>query len=440
MKTLVLYYLRFFARVSLFLHKPKIIGITGSVGKSSTRNAVFAMMKDYFKVKVVKEGNSETGIPLGILGISPGHYRLLDWLRVMISAPFKLNNLKKIDYLIVEMGIDSPLPPKNMDYLLTIVKPDISVVLNVYPVHTMQFDELFQKDLSGEKRLEYIVKRIAKEKLKIINKANPGVGIYNENLKPQIANLKNKTINTKLISFGKSDEADIKFLNYQVDLKKTSFKYLLTEENDELEISIKNFVLPKGYLEVFAATISIGKNLGLTDKQIIKGLSDNFSVPSSRGSIFEGINSSIIIDSSYNASRASVMTFLEMTEELSEKENRPFILLLGDMRELGQEAEIEHEAVAKEIIALKADQVYCVGSNTKEYIKYTKWFKTSVEAGDYLRKSLPYRSIILVKGSQNEIFLEEAVKKMLKNRSDERKLCRQNDFWLKKKADFFQGV
>ncbi len=437
MKNIVLFYLRFFARLSVFLHKPKIIGITGSVGKSSTRNAVFAMMKDYFKARMVKEGNSETGIPLGILGISPGHYRLLDWLRVMISAPFKINNLKNIDYLIVEMGIDSPLPPKNMDYLLTIVKPDISVVLNVYPVHTMQFDELFQKELTGEKRLEYIVKRIAKEKLKIITKAEPIVGIYNESVKYLVSSIKYKK---KLVSFGKSEDADIKFLDYQVDLKKTSFKYLLTEENDELEISIKNFVLPKGYLEVFAATIAVGKKLGLTDKQIIKGLRDNFTVPSGRGSVFAGINSSIIVDSSYNASRASVLTFLEMTEELSEKENRPFIALLGDMRELGEEAEIEHEAVAREIAALKVDQVYCVGPNTKKYLKYTKWFKTSVEAGEYLQKSLPYRSIILVKGSQNEIFLEEAVKKILKDRSDAKKLCRQNDFWLKKKKQFFQGV
>jgi len=437
----LLYYLRFFSKVALFLHKPKVIGITGSVGKSSTRNAVFAMMKDYFKVKVIKEGNSETGIPLGILGLTPGNYRLPDWLKAIFLAPFKLNSLKNIQYLIIEMGIDSPLPPKNMDYLLTIVKPDIAVVLNVYPVHTMQFDEIVDENLTGEKRTKTIVEKIAEEKMKIIIKGEPEVGIYNlddGSIKYLVSSIKYKK--TRLVSFGKNEEADIKYSDYQVNLNRTSFKYLLKKENKGIEINIKNFVLPKGYLEVFAATIAIGKGLGLTDREIVKSLTNNFTVPSGRGSIFEGVNSSIIVDSSYNASRASVFTFLEMTKELSEKENRPFVLLLGDMRELGQETKMEHEAVAQKIVDLKVDKIYCVGTNTKKYIKYRRCFKTAIEAGDYLRRTLPYRAIVLVKGSQNEIFLEEAVKKLLKNKSDYKKLCRQNSFWLNKKKAFFQGV
>ena len=334
------------------------------------------------------------------------------------------------------MGIDSPLPPKNMDYLLTIVKPDIAVVLNVYPVHTMQFDGIVDEKITGEKRIKEIIEKIAEEKFKIITKAKPKIGIFNELASFHLGGGRG----TKLTSFGQSDEAEIKFLDYQVSLKKTTFKYLLKEENKEIEVNIRNFVLPRGYLEVFAATIAVGKNLGLTDNRIIKGLSDNFTVPSGRGSIFEGINSSIIIDSSYNASRASVLTFLEMAETLSEKENRPLVFLMGDMRELGQEAKIEHETVAKKILDINVSQVYCVGPNTKKYIRYTRWFKTAIEVGDYLRKTLPYQSIILVKGSQNEIFLEEAVKKILKNKSDAKKLCRQNDFWINKKKEFFQGV
>jgi UDP-N-acetylmuramoyl-tripeptide--D-alanyl-D-alanine ligase len=418
---LLLYYLRFFARLALFLHKPKVIGITGSVGKSSTRNAMYAMMKDYFRVKMVKEGNSETGIPLGILGIDPGHYKVTNWLRTILFAPFKINNLKGTEYLIVEMGIDSPYPPKNMDYLLTIVKPDIAILLNVYPVHTMQFDELFESGLNEEKRIKYIVSRIAKEKAKIITKANPKLGIYNENVGLKLNN-------PRLLSFGTSNDADIRFMDYRVDLKKTSFKYLLLNKNDEIEISIKNFVLPKAYLEVFAVTLAVGKELGLKDEQISEGISKNFTMPAGRGSIFAGINSSIVVDSSYNASRAAVLTYLQMVEELSEKENRPFVLMLGDMRELGQEAKAEHEAVAQKIIDLKVDRVYGVGPLTRQYVipkvkkavKEVKWFKTTLQAGDYLRRTLPYRAIVLVKGSQNEIFLEETVKKILKNKSDEK--------------------
>lgn len=145
----LLYYFRFFARIVLILHKPKAIGITGSVGKSSARNVIYAILKDYFKVRMIKEGNSETGIPLGILGLSPGNYQLIDWMRVVILAPLRIFHLHNLEILIIEMGIDSPYQPKNMDYLLTIVKPDISVVLNAYPVHSEQFDAIVPNNVTG---------------------------------------------------------------------------------------------------------------------------------------------------------------------------------------------------------------------------------------------------------------------------------------------------
>ena len=136
---LVLYYLKFFAKLSLVFHRPKIIGITGSVGKSSCRNAVYSILRAKFKnkVKVIKKGNSETGVPLGILGLEIKDYSFLGWLKVLTRVPFGLLYLRKTEYLVIEMGIDSPSAPKNMQYLLSIVKPDISVFLNVHPVHTL---------------------------------------------------------------------------------------------------------------------------------------------------------------------------------------------------------------------------------------------------------------------------------------------------------------
>ena len=434
---MLLYYLRFFARLSLSINKPKIIGITGSVGKSSARNAIYAALKDYFKVKMIKEGNSETGVPLGILGIDPGHYQMTDWLRVIFLSPFKINYLKGIEYLIVEMGIDSPYPPKNMDYLLTIVKPDISVVLNVHPVHTEQFDRVINENLIGKKRLKSILDRIAEEKLKIITEVNPKIGIINENLaSPDLRGREG----TKLMIFGNNKDVDIRFLDYQADLKETTFKYLLTKDNQEIIINIKNFVLPKGYEEIFAATILVGKALNLSNIQIKTGLEKSFSMPLGRGSLFSGIRDSVIIDSSYNASKTPVLTYLELSHRLAEQETRPLVFLFGDMRELGEEARQEHLQIVQEIIK-KVSQLYCVGPLTKQFvipqvtgkIKEAKWFENSVQAGIYLEKHLPYRSIILVKGSQNQIFLEEAIKKILKSKSDFKNLCRQSDFWMWKK-------
>ena len=89
----VLYYLRFWSKLALRLNRPYVIGIAGSVGKSSTRNALDAILKDHFRTKVVS-GNSETGVPLGILGLELDGFTKTNWFQVLIKAPYKIFNLR----------------------------------------------------------------------------------------------------------------------------------------------------------------------------------------------------------------------------------------------------------------------------------------------------------------------------------------------------------
>ncbi len=434
----LLYYLRFFAKLSLFINRPKVIGITGSVGKSSTRNVVYAILKDHFSVKMIKEGNSETGIPLGILGLDPGNYQPIDWFRIIILSPFKIFYLAGIKILIVEMGVDSPYPPKNMDYLLTIVKPNISVVLNAYPVHSEQFDVMVTDKVSDKLRVELITRKIAEEKAKIVTKAKPKIGIINENL--ALYNCVSCT-GIKLITFGENKKNNVYYGKYDIDLEKSCFELIFPRfRSKKVNIEIKGYFLPKKYQEIISAGFLVGLSLGLNVEEIKRGLINNFFLPAGRSSIFEGINDSVIVDSSYNASRAPLLTFIETASLLAKKEKRPLVVLMGDMRELGREAEQEHKIVA-EALKNKTDYFYCVGELTKKYVlpevsksvKTSQWFENSVELGQYLKTSLPYHSIVLVKGSQNTIFLEEAIKFILKNKEDEKKLCRQSGFWMKKK-------
>ncbi len=443
----VLYYLRFFARQVLKRYQLKIIGITGSVGKSSTRNAIYSVLKDYFRVKMIEKGNSETGIPLGILGLDPGNYQALDWLKNLLLAPFKTSFIKDYQYLVIEMGIDSPFWPKNMDYLLTIVQPDISVVLNAYPVHTMQFDCLINKEITGEKRREFLVRRIAKEKVKIISLARPEMAIYNQAndyINEQVEKIRLSQKNIRFISFG-GEDSNIRLLDYQLEKSGTKFSFYLKEKSQRLDLNISGYLLPKAYQEVFSAAILVGKVLGLENQQIIEGLKKNFYLPAGRGSIFDGISSSTIIDSSYNASKASMLAYLDLVWQLAKKEKLPLILVLGEMRELGLEAELEHQEVAEKIIQIKPKEVFLIGEEMKKYVYpklkdaeiKTQVFENSIKIGSYLKENLKERSILLFKGSQNTIFLEEAVKLILKNQDDEKRLCRQSQFWLKKKSYLF---
>lgn len=452
---LVLYYLRLFAKIALFFHKPTVIGITGSVGKTSTHNAIYLMLKDHFPTKMIKKGNSEIGIPLGILGLSVKTNSLLDWLRLLFSTPFRLGYLRKIKYLIAEMGVDEPDPPKNMEYLLTIVKPQICVFLNVHPVHTMQFEKsipniLENTKLSAKEKMDLILKRIAEEKGKLITKNEIcKTVIFNDDnvyVKDVVNAFKNSSTqeDRQFLSFGENAASTVSFADFDINLKGSTFGFQLKENDKKIKLIFKNYLMPQVYEETFAATILVGYAVGLTEDQVVKSLVNNYELPEGRSSLFAGIKDSIIIDSSYNASKRPVLAFLSLLEKLKLEEKRPTVFLFGDMRELGKRAESEHKEVAEHIPGI-VDYLYCVGPLTQKYViprlerylREVKWFADSRTAGQYLKDHLPEKTLVLVKGSQNTIFLEEAIKFLLKNEEDQKKLCRQDEFWRKKKLKFF---
>lgn len=433
----VLSYLRFFAKIALSISKPRIIGIAGSVGKSSTKYAIDSILKNNFKHKTIY-GNSETGIPLGILGINVKNYSFASWIIFILSAPFKIFNLLETEILLIEMGIDDPTPPKNMEYLLTILKPDIALSLNVSATHTMQFEKLLHKKPANISSNEFLLEEIAKEDTKIITKSSCSVGIYNADDKYITKILKNSNKNN-LQSFGSSTDCDISYKSYDVDISRSKFSFKTPA--GELALEFKNLVLPKVYFEVFAPTILVGLALGIEIKKIKESLENNFHLPPGRGSVFKGVKGSIIIDSSYNASKSSVLAFLDLLQQLKKKTGRQSVVVLGDMRELGDLAEKEHIEVAEKLVET-SDFTYLVGPLTQKYIlpvmqknnKTTSWFQTSFEAGKYLLENMPENSIVLVKGSQNTIFLEEAVKYLLENTHDEKNLTRQDEYWKKVKS------
>src|SRR5438270_759680 len=130
----LLLYFRLFASLALRIHQPEVVGITGSVGKSSAREAIAAVLSAYYPTKVIEKGNSEIGIPLGILGLQVNSLgfqtplrSVADYIRLLVLAVPGLFFLRGTKYLVIEMGVDEPEEPKNMTYLLRIVKPHIAV-------------------------------------------------------------------------------------------------------------------------------------------------------------------------------------------------------------------------------------------------------------------------------------------------------------------------
>ncbi|MDD3998588.1 MAG: Mur ligase family protein [Candidatus Shapirobacteria bacterium] len=391
---LFLKYLRFFARLQLAkinLINPKliIVGITGSAGKTSTLLAAEAALKPNFRVKTNYGGNSESGIPLNILGFKNPDFSLFSWLIVALLTPFKLlTNWKIYDVYLVEMGIDSAQSPKNMSYLLSIVKPDIGVFLNVTPVHLENFSSLDQ---------------IAEEKAKLIN-------------------------NTQIAIINKSDA-----------LVKKYSKNKHTISIKPVKIDIPNFVLPSIYDISLGAALAIANYFKINNSSSINNIKNNFHLPPGRSSVLKGINNSTIIDSSYNSSPLSATEMLNFLASYPS----PKITLLGDMRELGAVSKISHQNLYKTALN-SADTIISIGPLTSRFFgskakKFMYWW----QASDYLKNNLPQNATILVKGSQNTIFLEELIKELiptnkLKHYLSNDLICRQSKYWLKTK-DLFKS-
>ncbi len=427
---LLLHYFRLLAKVQLWKIKPRSIGITGSAGKSSTMEAVAAVLQEKYTIKVGRKANSESGIPLNILGLTPHSFSLIDWLRLAALAPLKLlTNWEKYEFYIVEMGIDSPHPPKNMGYLLTVLQPEIGIFTSVDAVHSETFDPLIPPET--EDRRAALVELIAAEKGKL-TRSLPENGLAVLNADKRVLLEYAVPTSAKIMTFGKSTVADIQIESVRWAKDGTWFVFKTTEE--KVTVHFTEYLLPPHFGHTFGAALCVAQHLGISPYKAAKLLEKNFKLPAGRASLIPALNGATILDSSYNASAQPMVDFLELLSELPAKRK---LALLGDMRELGSVAAEDHERVAK-TAAKVLDSAVLVGPLMKEYALpilqaakvHTQWFPSAAQAARYLRNQLQKDDILLVKGSQNTLLLEIAIAELMAHPEDaEKLLCRRGSYW-----------
>lgn len=256
---LVLYYIRLWAQLALIIGRPVTVGIAGSVGKSSTKQVLLAMLSEVARPRAT-HGNSETGVPLGILNIELADSTIAAWLKAVLQAPTRLFNLRSVSHLIIEMGTDEPYPPKNMDYLLSIVKPQYSILLNTFPIHTMQFaktlDEVPAAELalwSDVQKQTFVIERLAEEDAKIITGNQQTIGIYNADnqlVSQQILGYLSKDPLASTFSFGQQAKNDLSYGSYSINPNGSQFE--LKIGSSSYSIAITKYLLPLEYREVLA--------------------------------------------------------------------------------------------------------------------------------------------------------------------------------------------
>ena len=447
-----LHYLRLLAKLQLlkinFCRRLRrkspviIVGITGSAGKTSTMHAIVAALQKSFQIKYSEKANSESGIPLNILGLSMKDYSFKDWLRVALLSPLKLLvNWQDYDVYVVEMGVDEPIEPKNMGYLLRIIRPKIAVFTSVTSVHSQQFEQAGFKDP---------LTAIAREKGRLLT-ALPADGWAILNRDDPLVWNQQQRIQAKVISVGRQPSAKVRFYRYSVSQSGTKFSYLIN--NNAYQLEIPNLVLPSvyGYNFGFALAVARALNRILPRSsrlsKTMAEISQQFRLPPGRSTLIPGIRKTLIIDSSYNASPAAMLTMLDLLDRLGQKTGRKKIAVLGDMRELGDQSAKEHRRIARKAVKV-ADQIVLVGPQMKEYFlpaaleagfsqKKIGSFLKAGQAARFLKSNLRGGELILVKGSQNTIFLEIIVEALMEDKSQaDQLLCRRGSFWSHQRQPF----
>jgi len=431
-KTLKIIYLekilRWLALVILKKYNPKIVGITGSVGKSSAKEAIFSVLKNHFKVrKNEKNYNNEIGLPLTIIGCQGGESSLWGW--IMVGGCFLKTLFFSKDYpevLILEMGADRP---GDIKYLASFIQCQLAVVTDISSSHLEYFKTL--KGVAQEKWS--LVKSLKKSGKAIVNIDNS-----------QILKLKNKEKRKDLnfLTFGFSDKTDIQateiFYNYSQhnisNNKIIGLGFKLNYKGTSIPIRL-NKILAKHNIYAALVGVAIGVEMGLNLVEIAEALKD-FSLPPGRMRPLMGIKNTFIIDDTYNASPVSTIAALELLGKI--KASRK-IVVLGDMLELGVNTEKGHREVAKKFLSIKGDVFLAVGKRMKFAIdelqkhnfpeEYIESYDNFQEAGLRLKTIIEENDLILVKGSQG-MRMEKVVEEIMANPQKASKLlCRQEQYW-----------
>ncbi len=407
------------------------MGVGGSSGKTSVAHLTALILNSKYKVRETSGKNSETGIPLAILGIDPGNYSVFGWFIVFLKSIFAiLTNFKKYDVLVAELGIDGPKPPKNMAYLLKIIKPNISILTNISLEHSVYFEE-FVHEKDDKKRKDAIFELIKDDELRLIknidSKSTAIVNFDDEAIKESLKDVRAKIISVSWMN--KNATYFIRSFDVTIDQTRINFSF----DGKDYEISIQT-PLPSFYSYSIVLSIAVANVLNISANDAKETIEENFSLPSGRLSIFDGIKNTKIIDSSYNNSIEALGGVLEMVAKIGGGKRK--IGILGDIREQGKQSEELHKQMARKIIDT-LDFVILIGPMTQSYIapilKKNKFqfksFLTYSETKQYIPEAIEKGDLIIVKGSQNTLLLERVVEMLLKNKEDVKKLCRRGEYW-----------
>lgn len=304
------------------LYNIPVIAITGSVGKTSTKDIVANVVsKKYKTLKTEGNNNNNIGMPLTIL------------------------KLKDQEAMVLEIGMNHF---GEISLLTNIAKPNICIITNIGTSHIGNL---------GSRE------NILKAKLEILEGAkNPTVIINNDNdLLHKWYEENKEKYNIK--TYGIKNQSDIMAKDIKLNENSSEFKVINSTENKEINTTVpiggEHFVLNS------LCAFAVGKALEIDEKDITNGI-ESFELTKKRMDIIKLKNGVEIINDAYNASLESMKASLKYVGNIKEKRK---IAILGDMFELGEFSKELHKNVGSEVFKNNIDILICSGENSKEIVK-----------------------------------------------------------------------
>ena len=359
---------------NLYKDKLKVIGVTGSVGKTSTKDIIANVLSEKYKT-LKTQGNKNN----------------------FIGLPFTILELEDEEVAVIEMGMNHF---EEISYLSKIAKPDIAVITNIGTAH---IGILGSRENILKAKLEILDGM--EDKIVVINNDNDLLNKWNTE----------KDENIKTYTYGIENKSDVNAEN--VVLNEDGSEFICKDKEEKIKINVpvagEHFVLNS------LCAYTVGKLLDLSNEQIINGIK-KFKLTAKRMEIHKLKKNITIINDSYNASyesmKASITSLSNMTG------NRK-IAVLGDMFELGDFSEQLHRKVGDEIVNNHIDKLFLIG----DFVKYTEdevvkkgflkknilYFTTREELTQSLENEIKSGDIVLIKASNGMKLYEvtEQIKK-----------------------------
>lgn len=385
--------LRILAKLTLAKYRPGIIGVTGSVGKTSAKDAVYAVLRSVRKIRASSGNfNNEIGLPLTILGDWQKEGGFFFWCRVLLSSVFRL--VIRVNYpelLILEYAVDRP---GDLKYLLDIAKPQIGIITAVgdIPVHVEFY--------SGPDA-------VAKEKAHLVE-ALPAAGFAILNFDDEaVLDMKERT-RAHVITFGFGEGAEIRITNFENRMEDNRFagiNFKVEYGGSFVPIRLNN-CFGKAQAYAAAAAAAVGLSFGMNLVRIAESLS-YYESPSRRMKLLPGIKGTYILDDSYNASPLSMHAAIDTVKSFKYEGRK--IGVLGDMLEIGKYTLDAHEAIG--VLSTKVfDILITVGPRSKFIAdaafknglakKNIFSFDTADEAKSKVQEVIRKGDLILIKASR----------------------------------------